>query len=319
MKKICVGLCLFFGIFGLTYDGAFAQVKPVKKAETPKISFGFTNISKALMLHPTMAHYKIKEGRFAPVALKEKTTEPAGSRLKEFEANREKVLAEKKLIDEKIEKADKDFSEKFAKLNVKYGKKSSAKVSDEYNKEKNLLENKFWAERQELLVKRTDIENKLKKLNDENTMLHLTSHEETERVFGVMLDDVYEAVNQVAEHYKVDVVFNSSFSVERTPVNPSFTPVNPMDEFFAMKPNRDAKEFLVDHGPNDEAPFAMTLDYWLACQRWAFRTTSDPRLDKMFLKGGLDMTPAVIDLIYQKHKISAAHRDVIQEFLKNHN
>jgi hypothetical protein len=37
---------------------------------------------------------------------------------------------------------------------------------------------------------------------------------------------------------------------------------------------------------------------------------------KFVLKGGVNMTPAVVDYIYQKHKISKTHRDFMQEFFK---
>jgi hypothetical protein len=315
MKKLVTLFLVLALVFA--FAGLEAQAQSSKGAKAPSITFGFTNISKAMMLHPTMAHYKVQEGRFAPAASKEKQPEP-GRKVKEFEAERAKLIEAKAQEDAKIEKVDMTFSKELNKLNAKYEKRSSEKGTDQYNKEKNQLENKYWIEREELVLKRAGIENSLEKLNEENAKLHLTSHSETSKIFSSMLDDIYEAVNQVADHYKVDFVFNSSFSVERTPVNPSFTPVNPMGEFLSMKPDVDAKEFLTDHGEDGRPPYAMTLDYWLACQRWAFRTTADPRLDKMFLKGGLDMTPAVVDLVYQKYKVSDAHRDVVQEFLRNH-
>jgi hypothetical protein len=314
MKKLGTMFLVLALLFAVS--GVEVQAQGAKGAKAP-VTFGFTNISKALMLHPTMAHYKVQEGRFAPAASSEKRPEP-GKKVKEFEAERAKLLAEKTKEDEKIEKLDRAFSNALAKLNTKYEKRSSEKGTDQYNKEKNQLENKYWIEREELVLKRATVEDSLEKMNEENAMLHLTSHAETGKIFSSMIDDIYEAVNQVADHYKVDFVFNSSFTVERTPVNPAFTPVNPMNEFLALKPDVDAKEFLTDHGPDGRPPYAMTIDYWLACQRWVFRTNADPRLDKMFLKGGLDMTPAVVDLVYQKYKISNAHRDVIQEFLRNH-
>ena len=132
-----------------------------------------------------------------------------------------------------------------------------------------------------------------------------------------MLDDIYEAIEMVTKHYKIDIVMNSSFTIERTPVNPAFTPINPMAEFLNKKLNRDAKEVLFKHGADGTAPFAMTLGYWCASQRWAFRNCIDIRLDKMILKGGLDMTPAVVDAIYQKYNIPASHRDVIREYFES--
>lgn len=284
-----------------------------------KPTFGFTNVSKAMMLHPLMAKFKIKEGRFSPDALgseKRKSDE----KLQNFEQKRSEILEKKKKLNEQLDKADKDLSQALSALNTKFNlskKSSSPKMSsDKYNQEKGTVENKFWVQRRELQVKLSDLDNELGRLNRENELLHLTSQEETARIFKLILDDIYQGIEMVSKHYKVDFVFNSSFSVERTPVNPSFTPVNPMGDFFAAKFNRDAAETLHKHGEDGSAPLIMTLSYWTACQRWAFRNTVDPRLDQMILKGGLDMTPAVIDFVYQKHNIPASHRDVIQEFLK---
>lgn len=311
MKRMLICMTLVLMIYGSLYP-AFSQPKD-------QILFGFTNVSQAVMLHPTMARYRIKEGRFSPAAIDGKDKK-ATSRLEEFEKQRKELLDEKKKLEALVLKADQDLSKALAELNVKFNSKrkdsSPEKHSDQYNKEKNSLENKFWVQRQELQVKLSDVENKLARNSQENELLHLTSAEETERVFKSILDDVYEAIDMVSKHYKVNFVFNTSFTVERTPVNPSFTPINPMGEFFATTFKQDAGDVLFKHGSNGEAPFSMTLDYWIACQRWAFRTTADPRLDKLIIKGGLDMTPAVVDYVYQKHNVPASHRDIIQEFLK---
>lgn len=310
MKKLCLLIVVSLLIPLIAVSAEKPSAKP---------SFGFTNVSKAMMLHPLMASYQIKEGRFSPEALAgEKRT--AKISLEEFEKKRKELVDQKAKLDKQIEKSDQDLSQALSALNVKQNvaKKVSApdKSREQYNKEKTELENKFWVQRRELQVKVSDIDNELTRLNRENELLHLTSAEETARVFSKILDDIYEGIEIVANHYKIDFVFNSSFSVERTAVNPSFTPVNPMGEFFAAKFNRDASETLHRHGDDGAAPLMMTLSYWTACQRWAFRDTIDPRLDQMILKGGLDMTPAVIDFVYQKYKIPQSHRDVIQEFLK---
>ncbi|MEW6711552.1 MAG: hypothetical protein AB1403_17145, partial [Candidatus Riflebacteria bacterium] len=275
-------------------------------------------VSKAMMLHPLMAKFQIKEGRFSPDNDSIKTE---NDKLQKFEEKRKEILSERDKLQKLIEKSDQELSSALSSLNVKFNAQKNKESSPEsannkYNEEKNSIENKYWVQRRELQVKMSDLDNELQKVNRENELLHLTSEEETARIFKVILDDVYEAVDVVAKHYNVDFVFNSSFSVERTPVNPSFTPVNPMGQFFAAKFTRDAGETLHKHGEDGAAPLLMTLSYWTACQRWAFRNTVDPRLDQMVIKGGLDMTPAVIDFVYQKYKVPTSHRDVIQEFLK---
>jgi len=306
--KKSVLILVFFFTFSLSLVNA-AEKKPV---------FGFTNVSRAMMLHPLMAKFQIKEGRFSPDNDSIKTE---NDKLQKFEEKRKEILSERDKLQKLIEKSDQELSSALSSLNVKFNTKKNQESSPEsannkYNEEKNSIENKYWVQRRELQVKMSDLDNELQKVNRENELLHLTSEEETARIFKVILDDVYEAVDVVAKHYSVEFVFNSSFSVERTPVNPAFTPVNPMGQFFAAKFTRDASETLHKHGEDGSAPLLMTLSYWTACQRWAFRNTVDPRLDQMVIKGGLDMTPAVIDFVYQKYKVPTSHRDVIQEFLK---
>ncbi|NCB39784.1 MAG: OmpH family outer membrane protein [Erysipelotrichia bacterium] len=314
MKKYLINLSALVLLLSIFSAPAFCQAKD-------QVLFGFTNVSQAMMLHPTMANFLVKEGRFSPKASKE--ARPSTEKLKEFETKRNKLLAEKKNLEEQLDKEDRDLSNALSALNVKFNSKSKDsspnKPSDEYNKEKNSLENKFWVQRREVQIKLSGLENSLVKINQENELLHLTSNEETERIFKVMLDDIFEAVNMVSKHYNVSFVFNSSFSAERTPVNPSFTPINPMGEFFSSNFKQDANEVLYEHGEEGRAPLSMTLGYWVACQRWAFRNTVDSRLDQVILKGGLDMTPAVVDYVYQKHNVSPAHREIIQEFLKKQN
>lgn len=286
-------------------------------------AFGFTNVSKAMMLHPLMAKYKVKEGRFVPEALKSRKEKDVKEARTSLEKKRNILIEKQKQLEEKLKKEDTRFSKAMSELNMKYNNtakdSSPDKAPDEYNIKKNQIETAFWKIRREIQQEISLLKEEISKLNDENNLLHLTSQDETMQVFKIMLDDIYEAIDVVANHYKIDFVFNSSFTVERTPVTPSFTPVNPMGEFFASEFKRDAAEVLYKHGDNGKAPLATTLSYWCACQRWAFRNVIDPRLDKMILKGGLDMTPAVIDFVYQKYKVPASHRDVIQEFLKKEN
>lgn len=313
MNKVLANLILVVVLLASASAPAFCQAKD-------QILFGFTNVSQALMLHPTMARYQIKEGRFSPTADKDKTGKKSEEKVKEFTENRKKLLEEKASFEGKMRKADEELSNALSDLNVKFNSKrkesSPDKPSSEYNNEKNSLESKFWVQHRDLQVKLAEVENQLSRLNQENELLHLTSSEETERIFKIMLDDIFEAIDMVSKHYKVNFVFNSSFTVERTPVNPSFTPVNPMGEFFATNFKKDANDVLHKHGEDGKAPMSMTLSYWVACQRWAFRNSLDSRLDQMILKGGLDMTPAVVDYVYQKHNVSSSHRDIIQEFLK---
>ncbi|MDN5279001.1 MAG: hypothetical protein PWR01_2966 [Clostridiales bacterium] len=297
----------------------FCAVQQIEAADK-KPAFGFTNVSKAMMLHPLMAKFKIKEGRFVPDAVKSKTGKDIDKARSALEKKRQVLVAKQKKLEENLEKIDKEFSKALASLNVKFNSKkkdsSPDKPSNQYNREKNQLESTYWVKRRGLQQQISLTKEEIQKLNEENSLMHLSSQEETAQIFKLMVDDIYEAIDVVANHYKVDFVFNSSFTIERTAVNPAFTPVNPMGDFFASEYNRDAAEVLYKHGEDGQAPLYMTLEYWCACQRWAFRNLIDPRIDKLILKGGLDMTPAVIDFVYQKYKVPGGHRDIIQEFLK---
>lgn len=311
MKKF-----ILFVAFLLTFSAASSLAAADKKP-----AFGFTNVSKAMMLHPLMGKFQIKDGRFTPEARTKRTAKDIEQAREALEKKRKAQIDKQKKIEEQLSKEDQKFSKALSDLNVKFNVKkvsSPDKLSDQYNREKNQLENTYWAKRKELQQQIIQLKDVIQKLNDENNLMHLTSAEETAKIFEIMLDDIYEAIDIVSNHYKVDFVFNSSFTVERTAVNPSFTPINPMGEFFADEFKQDAADVLFKHGDNGKAPLYMTLDYWCACQRWAFREVIDPRIDKLILKGGLDMTPAVVDFIYQKYKVSNGHRDIIQEFLKKH-
>lgn len=288
-------------------------------AADKKPAFGFTDVSKAMMLHPLMARFRIKEGRFAPEADKGKVETNLAAKGKAITEKQNELQKKQEKLSIEMQKIDQELSAALSTLNVKYNNKklsSPGKTSDQYNKEKDLIESDFWKKRRELQKQVVMVQEEYSKLHRENELLHLTSQSETDGIFSTMLTEIYEAIDVVSNHYKIDFVFNSSFSVERTPVNPSFTPSNPMGEFLSKDFKQDATEVLFEHGEDGRAPLFSTLDYWCACQRWTFRNIVDPRLDRMILKGGLDMTPAVIDFVYQKHKISASHRDIIQEFLK---
>lgn len=311
-KKSFLILLIAFIALGFSSRSSFCAEK--------RHVFGFTNVSKAMMLHPLMGKFKVKEGRFVPEVLQKRTGADVEKARKQLEDKRKLLTTKRKKLEQKLAKADKKFSKSLSDLNVQFNAKrklsSPDKGSDQYNIEKSRLESSYWVQRKELQQQVSSLKDELAKISEENNLMHLTSPDETMQVFRIMLDDIYEAIDVVSKHYKVDIVLNSSFTVERTAVNPSFTPTNPMGEFFNKEFKRDASEVLYKHGKNGEAPLFMTLDYWCACQRWTFRQVVDSRLDKMILKGGLDMTPAVIDFVYQKHKVPAGHRDIVQEFLK---
>lgn len=278
--------------------------------------FGYVNVAKCVMFHPLMAKYRINEGRFSPEALPGKASLKSGHLAEEHA----EILSRQKKIQEEIQKSAQEFSQTLIKLRAPKNGISASQTGDnadyEYNQKKHQLEKAFLGKRMELQSKLSEIEQEFTRLVQENSMALLITQEETDKVFSSMLDEIYAAIEGVSKHYKVDFVFNSSLSVERVPVNPSFTPVNPMHDFFSLKFDRDARDVLFQHGSYGTPPIVMQLDYWCACQGYVFKNMAETGVDKMFLKGGLDMTPAVIDLVYKNRNISQQHREMMQEYLK---
>jgi hypothetical protein len=146
------------------------------------------------------------------------------------------------------------------------------------------------------------------KLNKDSQYISHASHEETREIFALILDDVYEAVDAVAKFYKIPFVFNSSFEFTRNTNNVKVA--NPMTEFF------NDLDYRLSEDPEGKLTVGAALKSWLDLKNNNLVNCSDPRLMKFVLKGGVNMTPAVVDYIYQKHKISKTHRDFMQEFFK---
>ena len=53
---------------------------------------------------------------------------------------------------------------------------------------------------------------------------------------------------------------------------------------------------------------------WLGEKNSTFLNCNDRRMTSFVMMGGLNMTPAVIDYIYQKHKVGKEQRDFIIEY-----
>ena len=293
---------------------------PVAAKEAPQ--FGYINVAQAVAFHPLMALLDIKSGRFHPNALGLRAPKEKADAREALITKRKKLLEDRKLLGKQIEKINDQFKKRLGELSGLQAKinslpeQSRTPVVKQYNKKKALLDQEFWAKREKVELELDRANSELESLKTENALLHLTTIDETQQVFKIMLDDIFTAVDAVSEHYKVAFVFNSSFTIERTPSNPKFTPVNPMGEFFKQKLTRPAKDILLKHGENGQAPMYTTFTYWNGCQRWAFQNCMDSRLDRMFIKGGVNMTPAVVDYVLQKHKIDKYHRDVLQTYFE---
>jgi hypothetical protein len=155
------------------------------------------------------------------------------------------------------------------------------------------------------------MEANLKKLNLESTYTDLADHRETAKVFELILDDVYKAIDQIAAHYSIPFVFNSSFAFDKS-FNGGMTADNPMEKFFDH-----FDEIEKNDSEEGKENLATDLKFWLENKNRNLVNCGDARLSRFVLKGGINMTPAVIDYVYQKYNISQKQRDFIQKFHKD--
>jgi hypothetical protein len=299
---IClVGLSLLAGLF-LAGTG--------RAAEPP--AFGYTNVAQAVILHPLMGSFDAQAGRFlrtaVPAGLAAKT--PVGDQIA---ARRKKIQDEISECEKEIGRLEKEYFEKLGQLGDPPQGDSTATPSPsslyEYNKKRQSLENDF---RQRVIVQKTKRQRKeieQEGLDREARQAHLASHDETNRVFKLILDDISEAIDEVTRHYKIQFVFNSSFSIDRGPRRDLAPSENPMGEVYAIgeKAAADAEAVRVLFG---------RIQAWTQGRNWLTMNCGDPRLDRFVLRGGVDMTPAVVDLVLQKHNIGKTQRDLLQTFFK---
>lgn len=282
-------------------------VQPVSAQETAQ--FGYVNVAEAVMLHPLMKDFDATPKRFKLTAIKGTPADKATQNQQRTEAGiketQEKI---KKLTDEKI-KVENAYMENLKKLLQSKNSegKTSEKSQEQYNSEKDKFDSAFYREIKDLNQELQKMQAKVVQLNRESEYSSHASHEETRQVFSLILDDVYEAVEAVSKFYKISFVFNSSFEFAR--ISSSMTTTNPMPAFFA---NLDEK-LQEEEG---RLTLGATLNEWLSNKNDSLINCNDQRLSSFVLKGGLNMTPAVVDYIYQKHEISKSHRDFIQDYFK---
>ncbi len=279
-------------------------------AQNSQSQFGYVNVSDAVLLHPTMRHFDIKTKLFRLEALK------GVNREKRIEENKQESKAKLDNLTMKIkelESSKKELEEEYQKKVKKITlppekiKDMSESAKKSYNEKKNLLETEYLIKadklRKQIYVANKELGNFVSKPIDAG----LTSPKETDQIFSLILDDVYDAMEAVAAHYKVAFVFNSSAEIAY--IESGVTIDNPMSEFLdnfdQIVSSKDGKK-ITGEG----------LNAWLGTKNSAFKNGNDRRLTAFVMKGGLNMTPAVVDYIYQKHKIGEDQRKFILEFFE---
>lgn len=277
-------------------------------AQAPQSQFGYVNVADAMLLHPTMRYFDPISKRFKLEALKGVNPE---KRIEENQINYRielnKLEDDLKELEAQRTELDQEYSKQIGKILISNEKlkSMSEEEKNKYNEKKAKIETKYYNEADELRKKIYFAKKKIESLKNSYNYTSLTTQKETSQLFSLMLDDVYDAMGAVAKHYNVSFVFNSS--AEITYIEGRMTSSNPMEEFLdrygQMAKDKDGKKIM-----------GAAFSSWLRQKNSTFLNCSDRRMTSFVMMGGLNMTPAVIDYIYQKHKVGKEQRDFILEY-----
>ena len=134
-------LVLFFGLCSLS---GYAEEKPL---------FGYVDVSQAVMFHPMMASFKVKEGRFSPTVLKTATPDRDQVR-KQLQKKRDTLQTRISDLEKQLRGIDQDYKVKLEalaplkeKLN-QYRKEPPVSLLEEYNTRKGTIDRKYWQQRE---------------------------------------------------------------------------------------------------------------------------------------------------------------------------
>lgn len=297
-----------FVVFILAIASLYVATPAVQAQDQPQ--FGYVNLADAVLLHPFMKDFDAAPRRFKITALKgdsEKRRTQSAAKIKSEIEQAQKEL--KKLEDER-RKEESEYTKQLQNLITK--KNTSLKAgeisAEKYNEMRKSIDLEFTRKLRSLKAEIKKVHNTLAKLNQNSAYTEHTSHEETLQVFSLILDELYEAVDAVAKFYKIPFVFNSSFEFSRH--TNSMSVANPMPEFFK------SLDYRLSEDPEGKLTVGAGIKTWLELKNNNLVNCSDPRLANFVLKGGVNMTPAVVDYIYQKHEISKSHRDFIQDYFR---
>ncbi len=273
------------------------------------LQFGYVNVADAVMLHPLMKDFDPVSRRFKLSALKTDQTARTAQNAKKAAEELKSVQSQIKKINNQKIKLENTHIENLKKLarTKNSGSETSGNFLKEYNEEKAKVDSAFFSESGKLNEELQKLQAKVVQLNKEAEYAGHASLEETSQVFSLILDDIYEGIEGVAKFYKIPFVFNSSFEFART-MSKMITP-NPMPDFFGSLNEKLNQE-------EGKLTLGASLNAWLNNRNDNLVNCDDRRLSSFVLKGGLNMTPAVIDYIYQKHDVSKDHRDFIQDYFK---
>lgn len=287
-------LVLFIGCFSIS--------------NAQQVQVGYVNVADVMLLHPTMRYFDTTSKRFKLEALKGINAQKRVEENKaKYKADLEKLEQDVKEFEaEKIE-LEEEYYKNLDKIKISNNKlqEMTEREKNKYNEKIEKLSKKFHNEADEIRKKIYHAKQKIETFKNNSLYTSFTTQGETSKLFSLMLDDVYDAMGAVAKHYKVSFVFNSS--AEITYIEGRMTASNPMGDFLD---NFDLTVQSKDGKKITGAAFAS----WLGEKSSTFLNCNDRRLSSFVMDGGLNMTPAVIDYIYQKHKVGKAQRDFIVQY-----
>lgn len=277
-------------------------------AQTSQSQFGYVNVADAMLLHPTMRYFDPISKRFKLEALKGVNPEKRAEENKiNFKAELTKLEDNVKELNAQRQELEKNYFADIEKIFISEEKLKNMSVQEKnkYNEKKTKLDNKFHNDADELRKKIYYAKQKIESFKKSSIYTGLATQGETSQLFSLMLDDVYDAMGAVAKHYNVSFVFNSSAEIGF--IEGRMTASNPMgdflDNFEQNVQDRDGKKIM-----------GAAFTSWLAEKNSTFLNCNDRRMTSFVMMGGLNMTPAVIDYIYQKHKVGKEQRDFIIEY-----
>lgn len=298
---------------------------PVRAAEPPV--FGQVDVAMAVMLHPLMRYYHPNHRLFNQKALGGKPSARPTLGAAEADAQRAQLLARLADVDTERQKLSKSYTKAFQELTPQRDKieklidasaKKAAQI--EYNKKKASLMTEFEKENKGLAARQTQLKAELAAFDRDQAAIGLCTRDESNGIIRTIADDVFAAVNEVAERYKVAFVFNSSFLGTSGPLpvvaqDLQLPPTNAVLEFLELPADKVGGQLSTGHGEDGFVPVFARMSEWLASARPILQSHGERRLGMVFLRGGVDMTPAVIDRVYDKFGVSASHRKVLGEYV----
>ena len=279
-------------------------------AQNSQSQFGYVNVADAMLLHPTMRYFDPTAKRFKLGALKGVDPDKRSEDNKvNYKAELNKLEENLKELEAQRVELEEDYIAKLENLGISNEKlkNMSENEKNKYNKKKGVIDSKYYNDSDELRKKIYFAKKKIESFKANSIYTGFASQKETSQLFSLMLDDVYDAMGAVAKHYNVTFVFNSS--AEITYIEGRMTASNPMKDFFdnyqETSLSKDGKKIM-----------GAAFTSWLGEKNSTFLNCNDRRMSSFVMMGGLNMTPAVIDYIYQKHKIGKEQREFIIEYFE---